>query len=166
MSRQPTPSLSDRLVPARRHILLIPTEPHAALGPKATPFSGSTVDERFNYMGHRPGLQATQVDEVRAGLVKQRGGEAAMTMAERLEIDRAAELALLYEVYWRFLVDNGPMTERGRTRAAYGAYLQTCTALSRVLDRIGRDSRAPELTVRQIMNQQEGTTDEPTTTSS
>ena len=95
--------------------------------------------------GPQTALEQLRLDTVRAGLMADRGGESELTTAETVEISRAAELSLLAELYWQYLTEHGPMTERGRTRAALTTYLQVCGTLSRTLDKVGRGRRSRDL---------------------
>lgn len=95
--------------------------------------------------GPQTALEQLRLDTVKAGLMADRGGAAELTTAEQLEINRASELSLLAELYWQYLTEHGPMTERGRTRAALTTYLQVCGTLSRTLDKVGRGRRSRDL---------------------
>ena len=61
---------------------------------------------------------------------------------EETVVDRLAEAILLSEVYWVYLAASGPMTVRGRTRAAMQGYLQAVDRVSRLASQIGLQRRA------------------------
>ena len=109
---------------------------------------------RLALSGPQHGLQAARRDEIREGLVADLGGESELSTAKRVVVDRLAESVLLAEVFFAYLRQAGPMTERGRTRAVTSAYFSAADRVARLAGQLGLERRArPVPTATEILGE-------------
>jgi hypothetical protein len=93
-----------------------------------------------------------QMAEFRDALVADQGGEGELTALRAGYVRRLVELETMSRLFSEDLRRKGLFTERGHTRAAFRAFLETIDRWDRIAQRLGIDRRAkPAPTLADIL---------------
>jgi len=106
---------------------------------------------RYELRGILPEHAQQHVDAFHAGALSDRGGEANVSTIESGYIRRLAQLEGSLELLGDDIARRGVMTERGRPRAAFAAFLKTLETWDRFATRLGLERRQRHLDVHTRM---------------
>ena len=138
--------------PVCRHCGAGPHPTHAGICEKGHAMRGNQLHRVHGAYSFRdrgdaaiPADRRKTADDMIAGIVADKGGEANLSTLKHEYIQQARTLRVMLDLIGNYLVQNGLTTPRGRIRSAVNKYLEVFDRFDKAAQRIGLEREARQI---------------------